>query len=179
MLSTITRIPQFRSWEFPTLGDREPPLNRGNSDWVSGCWFGELVHVGLSGLLRAPAGGAQRVDELLGVLADLDGELAALLAGVLVGAERAMDLPVDVLQCVGRSSWVELRVGVREAIVGVVELLDDFDVALELRGQPRGELAGVRGHGTVIGGGAHGVVCGLEATGLRSCLRRARWPRMR
>ena len=72
----------------------------GRRGWagLSGCWFGELVHVGLSGLLCAPAGGAQRVDELLGVLADLDGELPALLAGVLVGAERAMDLPVDVLQ---------------------------------------------------------------------------------
>jgi hypothetical protein len=42
-LSTITRIPQFRSWEFPTpLGDREPPLNRGgDSDGPErlGCRF--------------------------------------------------------------------------------------------------------------------------------------------
>ena len=36
--------------------------------------------------------------ELLGELADLDGELAALLGGELVGAERAMNLPVDLLQ---------------------------------------------------------------------------------
>jgi hypothetical protein len=153
--------------------------------WV--WWFGELVHVGLPGLLCAPAGGAQRVDELLGVLADLDGELPALLAGVLVGAERVMDLPVDLLRGVEDGAGVELLVGVREAVVGVVELLDDLHVALEQSGQPGGELAGVRGHGTVIGGGrrqparlsvcgwgAHGLVSGSVAMVLRSCCRRAR-----
>jgi len=56
---------------------------------------GELVDVGGSGVCDAPAGGGQRVGELLGELADLDGELAALLAGRLVGAERAVDGPVN------------------------------------------------------------------------------------
>ena len=52
------------------------------------------MHVGVSRLVRAPAGGAERLGELLGELADVDRELAALLGGVLVGAEGAMDLPV-------------------------------------------------------------------------------------
>jgi hypothetical protein len=115
----------------------------------------------------------------LGVLADLDGELPALLGGCLVGAERAMDLPMELLRGVEDRAGVELLVGLREAVVGVVELLDDLEVALEQRGQAGGELTRARGHGAVIGGGAHGVVCGSAATGLRSCLRRARWPRMR
>jgi len=38
-------------------------------------------------------------------------------------------------------------------MVGVVESLDDFEVALERRGGPCGELARVRGHGAVIGVG--------------------------
>ena len=110
------------------------------------------MHVRLPGLLCGLAGGAERVCELLRDLADLDGELPALLVGVSVGAERAMDLPVDLLRGVEDRAGVELLVGVREAMVGVVELFDDLDVALEQRGQPGGELAGVRGHGTVIGG---------------------------
>ncbi|MGN6867082.1 MAG: hypothetical protein ACTHMY_01635 [Solirubrobacteraceae bacterium] len=66
-------------------------------------------------------------------LADVDGELAALLGGVLVGAERALDLPVQVRQAehVGRGTSVELLVGVGEAVVGVVESLDDLDIAIE------------------------------------------------
>jgi hypothetical protein len=40
--------------------------------WRSGRRSGELVHVGLLGLLRAPAGRTERVCELLGELADLD-----------------------------------------------------------------------------------------------------------
>ena len=56
------------------------------------------MHVGRLCLLRAPAGGAERPCELVGELANLDGELAALLRGVLVGAERAMDLPAELLQ---------------------------------------------------------------------------------
>ena len=40
--------------------------------------------------------------ELLGELADIDRELSALLSGMLVGAEGAMDLPVDLLQSVER-----------------------------------------------------------------------------
>ena len=43
--------------------------------------------------------------------------------------------------------------------MGVVELLDDLDVALEQRGQARGELARVRGHGTVIDGGRRVMAC--------------------
>lgn len=56
------------------------------------------MHVGVPRLVGAPAGGAQRPGELLGDLADVDRELSALLGGVLVGAERAMDLLVDLLQ---------------------------------------------------------------------------------
>ena len=59
----------------------------------------------------------------------------------MVGAERVVDLPVDLLRGVEDRGGVELLVGVREAIVGVVELFDDLDVALEQRGELRGELA--------------------------------------
>jgi hypothetical protein len=66
-------------------------------------------------------------------LADVDGELAALLGGVLVGAESVMDAPVKVWQSerVGRGTSVELLVGVGEAVVGVIESLDDLDIAIE------------------------------------------------
>jgi hypothetical protein len=45
---------------------------------------------------------------------------------VLVGAERAIDLPVDLLRGFEDPAGVELLVGVREAVVGVVELFDDL-----------------------------------------------------
>lgn len=65
-------------------------------------------------------------------LADVDGELAALLGGVLVGAERAVDPPVKVRWAARVGRWVgELLVGVGEAMVGVVEALDDLDVLIE------------------------------------------------
>ena len=67
-LSTITRNPQLRSREFPTQDGA-----------VSGGRVGELVHVGVPRLVRAPAGGAERVGELLGELADVERELTALL----------------------------------------------------------------------------------------------------
>jgi hypothetical protein len=70
---------------------------------------------------------------LLSDLADVDGELAALLGGVLVGAERALDLPVQVRRAghVRGGTRVELLVGVGEAVVGVVESLDDLGIAIE------------------------------------------------
>ena len=43
---------------------------------------------------------AERVCELVGELADLDRELAALLARGLVAAKRAVNRPADVLQSV-------------------------------------------------------------------------------
>jgi hypothetical protein len=67
------------------------PVRRSGSD------SGELVHVGLSGLRRAPAGRAERVCELVGELAHLDRELAALLARELVAAKRAVNRPADLL----------------------------------------------------------------------------------
>jgi hypothetical protein len=105
--------------------------------------------------------------------------LAALLGGVLVGAERAVDPPANVRQAerVGRGAGVELLVGVGESVVGVVGPLDDLDVLIEQGGQANGELAGVCGHGAVVGadrrlggcsGGAHGVFFGSAATALRS-----------
>jgi hypothetical protein len=62
--------------------------------------------------------------------------LAALFGGVLVGAERVVDPPANVRQGerVGRGSGVELLVGVGEALVGVVEPLDDLDIAIEQGG---------------------------------------------
>jgi hypothetical protein len=65
-------------------------------------WGGELVHVGAPGLIGAPADGARRLGELLGELADIDRELSALPSSMLVGAEGAMDLPVDLWQSVER-----------------------------------------------------------------------------
>ena len=46
-------------------------------------------------MLGVVPGGGERVGQLLGELADVDGEMAALLARVLVGAERTMNLMVD------------------------------------------------------------------------------------
>jgi hypothetical protein len=53
------------------------------------------VNIGTSCVLLAEAGGAQRVGQLHGELADLDGELTALLVRLLVLAKRAVDLPVN------------------------------------------------------------------------------------
>src|SRR5439155_19743390 len=86
---------------------RAPPApgswRAGSSLWSS-LWcrssggLGEFVDVGASRLRRGPARGAQCVGQLLGELADVDGELAALLGQLLVLAERAVDRPVDLLQ---------------------------------------------------------------------------------
>ena len=57
----------------------------------------EFSDVGGAGLLLGPAGGEQRIDELADELADLGGELPALLGDGLVGDEGAVDLPVDLL----------------------------------------------------------------------------------
>ncbi|HTT27980.1 MAG TPA: hypothetical protein VMG37_06195 [Solirubrobacteraceae bacterium] len=65
-------------------------------------------------------------------LADVDGELAALLGGVLVGAERVVDLVVEAALA-GRG-FGELLVGVSEAMVGVIESFDDLDVLIEQGG---------------------------------------------
>jgi hypothetical protein len=56
------------------------------------------VDIGASRVLLAKAGGAQRVGQPRGELANLDSELTALLARRLVLAKRAVDLPVDLSQ---------------------------------------------------------------------------------
>ena len=54
-------------------------LDGGRLAFGSGRRFGEFVHVGVARPVRAPAGGAECLGELLGELADVDGELSALL----------------------------------------------------------------------------------------------------
>lgn len=93
---------------------------------------GELVHVRRPGLLGGVAGAGQDRGELCGELADVDGELAAFLGHGLVGAERAMNLPVEGVP-VAQQAILQLVVGAAELVVGVVESENEQAIGVEQR----------------------------------------------